>query len=44
MGEEWVWLYGVWKYISVIIVKLKAIKYKKNFFYYLSSYPLDLGF
>ena len=26
-----------------LVVKLKAIKYKEDFFYYLSSY-LDLGF
>ena len=39
---EWVWLFGVSKHIGRFIVKLKAIKYKENFFYYLSSYP-DLG-
>ena len=27
-----------------IVVKLKAIEYKKDFFYYLSSYFLDLSF
>ena len=26
-----------------IVVRLKAIKYKENFSYYLSSYPLDLS-
>ena len=30
------------KYIGRLIVRLKAIKYKKDFFCYLSSY-LDLG-
>ena len=29
---------------SRIIVRLKAIEYKENFFCYLSSYPPDLGF
>ena len=28
---------------SGIVVKLKAIKYKKDSFYYLSSYLSDLG-
>ena len=32
------------KIYSRIIVRLKAIKYKKNFFCYLSFYPSDLGF
>ena len=32
------------KIYSKIIVRLKAIKYKENFFYYLSSYFSDLDF
>ena len=32
---EWVWLYKVSKHISRLVVRLKAIKYKKDFFCYL---------
>ena len=32
------------KIYSEIIIKIKAIKYKENFFYYLSSYLLNLSF
>ena len=38
----WVCLYGILKYMGRFVVKLKVIKYKKDFFYYLSSHP-DLG-
>ena len=40
---QWVWLYEVLKRIGRFVVKLKVIKYKEDFFYYLSSY-LDLDF
>ena len=40
---EWIWFYGVSKHIGRLVVKLKAIKYKKDFFCYLSFYSdLDL--
>ena len=35
---EYIWFYKVSKYMCSLIIILKAIKYKKNFFYYLSSY------
>ena len=38
---EWVWLCKISKYISRLIIKLKTIKYKEDFFCYLSFY-LDL--
>ena len=34
---KWVWLCGVSKYMGRFVVKLKAIKYKEDFFCYLSS-------
>ena len=40
---EWIWLWRVLKCMGILIVKLKAIKYKKDSFCYLSSYSLDLG-
>ena len=30
--------------MGIMVVRLKAIEYKENFFCYLSSYPSDLGF
>ena len=33
---EWIWLYGVLKYISRLVVRLKVIKYKENSFCYFS--------
>ena len=36
------WPYRILKYIGRFIVRLKAIKYKEDFFYYLSFY-LNLG-
>ena len=33
--DEIVWLYEILKYIDRIIIRLKIIKYKKDFFYYL---------
>ena len=33
---------GSLKYIGILIVRLKAIEYKEDFFYYLSFYP-NLG-
>ena len=38
-----IWFYWVLKYISWLIIRLKTIKYKKDFFCYLSFY-LDLDF
>ena len=29
--------------MDILIVKLKAIEYKEDFFYYLSSYSLNLN-
>lgn len=34
--NKWLQLYGVSKHMSRLIVKLKAIKYEKHFFSYLS--------
>ena len=40
---KWLWLCGVLKCIGRFKIRLKAIEYKKNFFFYLSSYSdLDL--
>ena len=36
-------LYGILKCMNRLMVKLKAIKYKKEYFYYLSYYPSNLG-
>ena len=41
---KWVWFYGVSKYIDRFVVKLKAIKYNKDFSNYLSFYFPDFGF
>ena len=40
---KWVWLFGVLKYISRLVVRLKTIKYNENSFCYLSSYSPNLG-
>ena len=32
------------KIYDKIVMRLKIIKYKEDFFYYLSFYPSDLGF
>ena len=40
---EWVWLCGVSKRMGRLVVRLKAIEYKEDFFCYLSSYLPDLG-
>ena len=40
---EWIWFCGVSKYMNRFIVRLKAIKYKEDFFYYLFFYS-DLDF
>ena len=33
-------LYKILKYLNKIIIRLKAIKYKKNFFYYLFFFTI----
>ena len=39
---ECIWFCKISKYMDRLVIKLKTIKYKKDFFYYLSFY-LDLG-
>ena len=41
---EWEWFYAVSKCMGIFKVRLKAIKYKENSFYYFFSYPPDLSF
>ena len=40
---EWVFILWNLKYMGKLVIKLKAIKYKEDFFSYLSSYS-NLGF
>ena len=41
--DKCLWLCRVLKHMGKLVVRLKAIEYKENFFYYLSSYFPDLG-
>ena len=38
--DKWVWLYEVSKYIGRLKIRLKIIKYKEKFFYYLFFYKI----
>ena len=43
IGQK-IWLYTVLKHINRLVIRLKVIKYKKNFFCYLSFYLSSLDF